>query len=108
ARASNANAVAWSVGAGGAALFVLVVWLVIVVRRSIANPLRSLTDAAGAVADLAGRELVRVSDTEVPDEQVPRLSAIDVSSGNELGRLAEAFNRVQGTAAQLVERQAIT
>ncbi|MFC3895399.1 nitrate- and nitrite sensing domain-containing protein [Lentzea rhizosphaerae] len=108
ARASSANAVAWSVGAGGAALFVLVVWLVIVVRRSIANPLRSLTDAAGAVADLAGRELVRVSDTEVPDEQVPRLRAIDVSSGNELGRLAEAFNRVQGTAAQLVERQAIT
>jgi signal transduction histidine kinase len=89
-------------------LFALVVWLVIAVRRSIANPLRGLTDAAGAVADLAGRELVRVSDTEVPDEQVPRLSAISVSSGDELGRLAEAFNRVQGTAAQLVERQAIT
>ncbi|WP_312878422.1 HAMP domain-containing sensor histidine kinase, partial [Lentzea indica] len=82
--------------------------LVIAVRRSIANPLRSLTDAAGAVADLAGRELVRVSDTEVPDAQVARLREIDVSSGNELGRLAEAFNRVQGTAAQLVERQAIT
>lgn len=108
ARASNANAVAWSVGLGGAALFVLVVFLVIAVRRSIANPLRSLTDAAGAVADLAGRELVRVTDTEVPDEQVPRLTAIDVSPGNELGRLAEAFNRVQGTAAQLVERQTIT
>lgn len=108
ARASQADVVAWTVGLGGAALFVLVVWLVIVVRRSIANPLRSLTDAAGAVADLAGRELVRVSDTEVPDEQVPRLNAIDASSGNELGRLAEAFNRVQGTAAELVERQAIT
>ena len=100
--------VVWTVGLGGAALFALVVWLLIAVRRSIANPLRSLTDAAGAVADLAGRELVRVTDTEVPDEQVARLSAIDVSSGNELGRLAEAFNRVQGTAAQLVERQAIT
>lgn len=108
ARASQADVVAWTVGLGGAALFVLVVWLVIAVRRSIANPLRRLTDAAGAVADLAGRELVRVSDTEVPDEQVPRLSEIDASSGNELGRLAEAFNRVQGTAAQLVERQAIT
>ncbi|GAA3683089.1 hypothetical protein GCM10022267_82370 [Lentzea roselyniae] len=108
ARASRANAVAWIVGAGGAALFVLVVWLVIAVRRSIANPLRNLTAAAGAVADLAGRELVRVTDTERPDEQVPRLSAIDASSGNELGRLAEAFNRVQGVAAQLVERQAIT
>ncbi len=108
ARASRAAVLAWTVGLGGAALFALVVWLVIAVRRSIANPLRNLTEAAGAVADLAGRELVRVSDTEVPDEQVPRLSAIDVSSGNELGRLAEAFNRVQGTAAQLVERQAIT
>ncbi|WP_313888234.1 sensor histidine kinase [Lentzea alba] len=108
ARANQAAVVVWTVGLGGAALFALVVWLVIAVRRSIANPLRSLTDAAGAVADLAGRELVRVTDTEVPDEQVARLSAIDVSSGNELGRLAEAFNRVQGTAAQLVERQAIT
>lgn len=108
ARASDANAVAWTVGLGGAAVFVLVGWLAIAVRRSIANPLRSLTDAAGAVADLAGRELVRVTDTEVPDEQVPRLSEIDVSSGNELGRLAEAFNRVQGVAAQLVERQTIT
>ncbi|GGU16579.1 sensor histidine kinase [Lentzea flava] len=108
ARASSATVVAWTVGAGGAALFALVVWLVIVVRRSIANPLRNLTDAAGAVADLAGRELVRVSDTEGADEQLPRLREIDVSSGNELGRLAEAFNRVQGTAAQLVERQAIT
>ncbi|GAB2810984.1 sensor histidine kinase [Lentzea nigeriaca] len=108
ARATSATVVAWTVGAGGAALFVLVVWLVIVVRRSIANPLRNLTDAAGAVADLAGRELVRVSDTETADEQVPLLREIEVSSGNELGRLAEAFNRVQGTAAQLVERQAVT
>lgn len=108
ARAGWANAVAWTVGAGGAALLVLVGWLAIAVRRSIATPLRKLTDAAGAVADLAGRELVRVTDTEVPDQQVPQLREIEVSSGNELGRLAEAFNRVQGTAAQLVERQAIT
>jgi signal transduction histidine kinase len=108
ARAGWANAVAWTVGIGGAALLVLVGWLAIAVRRSIATPLRKLTDAAGAVADLAGRELVRVTDTEVPDQQVPRLHEIEVSSGNELGRLAEAFNRVQGTAAQLVERQAIT
>lgn len=108
ARAGSASAVAWTIGVGGAALFVLVVFLVIAVRRSITRPLRNLTEAAGAVADLAGRELVRVTDTEVPDAQVPRLSAIDVSSGNELGRLAEAFNRVQGTAAQLVERQAVT
>jgi signal transduction histidine kinase len=108
ARASRADTVAWTVGAGGAALFALVAFLAIAVRRSIANPLRSLTAAAGAVADLADRELVRVTDTEVPDAVLPRLSEIDVPPGDELGRLAEAFDRVQGTAAQLVERQAIT
>ena len=108
ARASHAGALAWAVGIGVALLFALVVWLAIAVRRSISHPLRSLTDAAGAVADLAGRELVRVTDTEEADDQVPRLRDIDVASGDELGRLAEAFNRVQGTAAQLVERQAIT
>lgn len=108
ARADTAGTVAWTVGLGAAGLFVLVALLAVVVARSIANPLRRLTTAAASVANLADSELVRVTDTEVADEQVPRLSAIDVSSGDELGRLAAAFNRVQATAAMLVERQAVT
>ncbi|HEV2778643.1 MAG TPA: nitrate- and nitrite sensing domain-containing protein, partial [Actinophytocola sp.] len=107
-RADGARSVAWTVGLGAAGLFVLVALLTVVVSRSIANPLRRLTSAATRVADLAQAELVRVTDTEVPEEQVPRLSAIELSSKDELGDLAAAFNRVQATAAMLVERQAVT
>ena len=83
-------------------------FLAVAVSRSIARPLRRLTTAATSVADLAGTELVRVTDTEEAEEQVPRLATIDVVSDDELGKLAAAFNRVQTTAAELVERQALT
>jgi signal transduction histidine kinase len=107
-RANSARQLAWTIGVGAAVLFALVAILVIAVSRSIADPLRRLTSAATTVADLAGTELVRVSDTEDADEQAPRLATIDVSSSDELGELAAAFNRVQTTAAELVERQAVT
>jgi signal transduction histidine kinase len=109
-RASSAATVAWLIGGGAAALFVLVALLSVVVSRSIASPLRKLTDAATSVADLAETELERVSDTEEGAQQVeaPRLAAIEVNSADELGQLAVAFNRVQSTASGLVERQAVT
>jgi signal transduction histidine kinase len=107
-RAYNARLAAWLIGLGAAALFGLVAILAVALSRSIANPLRRLTDAAIRVADLAETELVRVTDTEVVEEQVPRLASIDMSSRGEVGRLAAAFNRVQATAARLVERQAVT
>ncbi|WP_410617912.1 nitrate- and nitrite sensing domain-containing protein [Amycolatopsis sp. cmx-8-4] len=107
-RADDATRLAWTVGIGAAALFLLVAFLAVAVSRSIARPLRRLTTAATSVADLAGTELVRVTDTEEAEEQVPRLATIDVTSDDELGKLAAAFNRVQTTAAELVERQALT
>jgi signal transduction histidine kinase len=107
-RAADARRVAWTIGGGAALLFVLVAILAVLVSRSIANPLRRLTAAATNVADLAERELVRVTDTEKADEAVPRLAAIEVASSDEVGKLAAAFNRVQSTAGSLVERQAIT
>jgi signal transduction histidine kinase len=107
-RAADARRVAWTIGGGAALLFVLVAILAVLVSRSIANPLRRLTAAASNVADLAEHELVRVTDTEKADEQVPRLAAIEVASSDEIGRLAAAFNRVQSTAGSLVERQAVT
>lgn len=107
-RANNARLAAWLIGLGAAALFGLVAILAVAISRSIANPLRRLTDAAIGVADLAETELVRVTDTEVVEEQVPRLASIDISTRDEVGRLAAAFNRVQATAAMLVERQAVT
>ncbi|WP_086845633.1 sensor histidine kinase [Amycolatopsis kentuckyensis] len=107
-RADSATQLAWTVGLGAGALFLLVAFLAVAVSRSIAGPLRQLTTAATSVADLAGTELVRVTDTEEAEEQIPRLATIDVVSEDELGKLAAAFNRVQTTAAELVERQALT
>ncbi|MEV6639912.1 nitrate- and nitrite sensing domain-containing protein [Amycolatopsis sp. NPDC051371] len=107
-RADAGTRLAWLVGVGAGLLFLLVAFLAVAVSRSIALPLRRLTTAATSVADLAGTELVRVTDTEEAEEQVPRLATIDVVSSDELGELAAAFNRVQTTAAELVERQALT
>jgi signal transduction histidine kinase len=107
-RSDRARSVAWMVGVGTAVLFMLVTALTMLVSRSIANPLQRLTRAATAVSDLANAELVRVADVENVDEKPPALAAIDVSGGDEIGELAIAFNRVQATAALLVERQMIT
>jgi signal transduction histidine kinase len=104
-RASVARLTAWGVGGGAAALFALVVMLGVVVSTSISRPLRRLTGAARVVADLSRDELVRVADSDTPDPAPPRLAAIEVDSTDEIGELATALNRVQATAALLLERQ---
>ena len=106
-RASRASLVALFVGIGAIILFGLVAALAIALSRSIADPLRRLTSAATTVADLANAELTKVTDSEESDGQVPHLPPIEVSSSDELGQLAAAFNRVQSTATMLVERQAV-
>ena len=106
-RAAHARQVALLVGIGAIVLLGLVAAVAIALVRSIANPLRRLTSAATTVADLADTELTRVSDSEESDEHVPDLPPIDVATGDELGQLAAAFNRVQSTARMLVERQAV-
>jgi signal transduction histidine kinase len=106
-RASRASLVALFVGIGAIILFGLVAALAIALSRSIANPLRRLTSAATTVADLANTELTKVTDSEESNGQVPHLPPIEVSSSDELGQLAAAFNRVQSTATMLVERQAV-
>jgi signal transduction histidine kinase len=88
---------------------VLVAWLGVVVSRSIARPLRRVTLAATAVADLASHELQRVTDVESDDEaSPPRLTALTMRTSDEIGELASAFNRVQATAALLMEQQVTT
>ncbi len=91
-RADAATRLAWTVGIGAGALFLLVAFLAIAVSRSIAQPLRRLTTAATSVADLAGTELVRVTDTEEAEELAPRLATIDVVSER---RARQARRRVQ-------------
>ncbi len=100
--------IGWAVGLGTGALFSLVIAFALVVSRSIARPLNRLTRAATAVADLTNAELVRVADVELDEDRPHRLTAIDVSSGDELGELAVAFNRVQSSAAMILERQLVS
>jgi signal transduction histidine kinase len=87
------------------ALLVAVVLLSVAIGRSIARPLRRLTLAAGQVADLAQSELIRVTDSEGDDREPVQLAAVDVPAEDEIGELAAALNRVQATAALLLERQ---
>lgn len=107
-RALTAQITAAVVASLGLLVFAMAMSLSVVVGRSIARPLQRLTRAATAVADLAQAELVRVSDEENPDEGVAQLSAIELPSRDEVGDLAGAFNRVQATAALLLERQVLS
>jgi signal transduction histidine kinase len=105
ARGDASRGLAIAVGVGTVALLGLVVLFSVIVSRSIAEPLRRLTRSATTVADLTRAELTRVSDNEDSDEQVPQLAEVDVAPGGEVGELADSFNRVQSTAAALLDRQ---
>ena len=107
-RAASATTIAWSVTGGATALLIIVVFLGITVSRTISQPLRRLTRAAGVVAELSGAELRRVADSDSPDPAPPKLAAVEVDSEDEIGELATALNRVQATAALLLERQITT
>jgi signal transduction histidine kinase len=105
ARAAGAQVAAGTLIGLALLLLVCVVWLGIAVSRSVSLPLRRLTSAATVVADLASKELFRVADTDADDSRPPKLAAVDVRTSDEIGELAVAFNRVQTTAALLMEQQ---
>ncbi|MFI6013540.1 ATP-binding protein [Streptomyces sp. NPDC051243] len=94
----------------GLALLGFAVWLVLamLVRRSVVRPVQALTGAAREVADVAERELARVADDDAEDDGPPRLSEIPVTARDEIGELADVFNRVQKTAVALLERQVLS
>ena len=75
------------------------------VGRAVARPLTRLTRSADRVARVAESELVRVADDESEATRPVRLDPVDVGARDEIGDLARAFERVQSTAARLVERQ---
>ena len=93
---------------GGLVLLALlfVVALSVAVARFVARPLTWLTSSAERLARLSEAELVRIVDDEAESPSPVRLDPIDVSGKDEIGDLARAFDRVQHTAARLVERQA--
>lgn len=101
----------WRVGwLLGGALLAFVLWLAfsVAIRRSVARPVLALTGAAKQVADVAGRELARVADDDAADDSPPRLREVPITVRDEIGELAEAFNRVQVTAGALLERQVLS
>jgi signal transduction histidine kinase len=92
---------------GGFVLLILlvVVLLSLAVARAVAGPLIRLTRSADRVARVTEAELVRIADDESESVTPIRLDPVDVRGRDEIGDLARAFDRVQGTAARLVERQ---
>ncbi|QKW16542.1 nitrate- and nitrite sensing domain-containing protein [Verrucosispora sp. NA02020] len=86
-------------------ILVVVVLLALAIGRTVARPLTRLTRSADRVARVAESELVRVADDETDAAQPIRLDRVDVRARDEIGDLARAFERVQSTAALLVERQ---
>ncbi|WP_282700383.1 ATP-binding protein [Streptomyces sp. CC219B] len=111
-RADEASSeAAWRAGLLlGLALLGFALWLAlsVAVRRSVVGPVQALTGAAREVADVADRELARVADDDAEDDGPPRLREMPVTARDEIGDLAEAFNRVQTTAAALLERQVLS
>jgi signal transduction histidine kinase len=107
-RANAEFTTAVGVSGGAVLVFAFVLGLGVTVSRSISRPLRRLTRGAAIVAEVARAELVRVSDSDSRDPAPPRLAAIEVNSADEIGELAAALNRVQATAALLLERQVTT
>jgi signal transduction histidine kinase len=97
---------AYGVGGGALLVLVLVGLLSVAVARAVVRPLTRLTQSANRVAKVAQAELVRVADDEVTTTSVVHLDPVDIDAKDEIGDLARAFEEVQGTAAQLVERQA--
>ncbi|WFE95050.1 nitrate- and nitrite sensing domain-containing protein [Micromonospora sp. WMMD987] len=86
-------------------ILIAVILLTVAVGRAVARPLTRLTRSADRVARVAESELVRVADDEAETTPPVRLDPVDVGARDEIGDLARAFERVQSTAARLVERQ---
>ncbi len=96
------------IGGGAILLLILVITLSIFMARAVARPLRRLTVSADRIARAAESELERVADDEAEAQVRPiRLDPVDVEAQDEIGDLARAFDRVQTTAARLVERQVL-
>ncbi|GAA0811444.1 nitrate- and nitrite sensing domain-containing protein [Spirilliplanes yamanashiensis] len=103
---TTATRTAYTVSGLSIALLVLVFGLSILMARAVARPLQRLTVSADRIARAAGTELERVADDDAADAVRPiRLDPVDVQARDEIGDLARAFERVQATAVQLVERQ---
>jgi signal transduction histidine kinase len=99
---------AWAAGGLLLLLLIVVLGLSTLVARSVARPLTRLTRSAERMAAIAEQELVMVADEDVEAASEIRLDEVDTRGQDEIGALARAFERVQRTAAGLVERQVVS
>ncbi|MCL7430328.1 ATP-binding protein [Streptomyces sp. YS415] len=106
ATANARSAVTAATLLGGLLLLVLVsvVLLSHRVGRSIAVPLRLLTEATGRAADTAERELLRIADDDAA-EPLDDLPSVTLNRSDEIGALSTTVDRVQNGAYELVRRQ---
>jgi hypothetical protein len=94
---------------GALAALLVAVLLAVVVGRATTGPLRKLTEAADR---LSTERLPRlVEQLKAPgggDEAVHmELEPIDISSTDEIGQLADAFNKMQVVTAEVAEEQSV-
>jgi signal transduction histidine kinase len=104
----SASIAAWTaVGlvALGLALLILLIVCSVLIRHSIVRPVLRLTRAATRIATVAEQDLERVADDTVGGEAPLELETVQSATRDEIGDLAESFNRLQGTAVRVLERQ---
>ncbi len=104
-RRSNALTTAYVIGGLAILILLVAILLSLAVARSVVRPLSRLTASADRVARVSEAELVRVADDDAEATGPIHLEAVGVTANDEIGDLARAFERVQSTAAGLVERQ---
>ena len=116
--AGDVDAAAAAVQAGGSrraliytviltALLWLTVGLVLLMARSMVQPLRTLTDTANEVADHRLPGLVeQLQHTKDPRELDVVPEPVPVTSTDEIGQVSAAFNSVHSTAIQVATEQA--
>ncbi|HXR72763.1 sensor histidine kinase [Actinocrinis sp.] len=109
--AHSASVAAWTaIGLVVLAILLLIALIVfsVLIRHSIARPVLRLTRAATRIATVAEQDLERVAedDPEHHDE-APELEHVAVATRDEIGDLAESFNRLQETAVRVLERQVL-
>ncbi|PWJ55668.1 Signal transduction histidine kinase [Quadrisphaera granulorum] len=109
--AADARRSALTLGAGALAAVVVPLFIALLIVRSITEPLRALTRAAGQVRERLPRlvEAAHSGDgTDGTAGAAPEveLEPIPVRGRDEIGRLAAAFNEVNATTVQVAQEQA--
>jgi HAMP domain-containing protein len=93
-------------GFGVAFLVLVVLALAWVMIRSVNRSLRSLTEAARDVADVQLPQMVETLQRGGDPGGAHEIQPIAVSSNDEIGELARAFNTIQETTVRVAEQQA--